>query len=656
VRSCPDPENGYNVEKSFVQIIEKRRYDYIHIFSCLIEVTRIITYCGAFSHQSAVEGGISTYIYELGGEECRKTHAYRQFRGVNGHIISKLKTNSTVSTTLLLAGKIDAKYNCEGAQYYEDGKQYNSVIVQADIKITLKDYFSKVALDNNEIHLQNGVKCPFLEGYCMDSINGESTWDKNYSEMCKQFNVVYEGVATFVEEKGSGSTNNFYVVVEDKEKVFAIQLISQEKVCGINAWQSEHPRLLAVRKKYSIDTTPFTDISKNQADADLITYVNTKFLYVEQSFKRAINEMFAQTIYRRCLLHREILKNRLVMATVNPNTVATLVKNKLGYVAKVVGEVMYIMKCVALPVDIRRTSQCYTELPVTAYNKSFFMSPITRILQEHAEQIECNSIIPPMYFLDKRWMGFDPSPNQGITPQELKVDSEETVTFHTIKDLGAGGLYTYSEIKKAQDELLFGLERNALSNILVRRIAGQEVQSQGFSTLNLFNKQEMEKLANSTIRALYGWLMIIGDWTSSLLGIYFIFRMIKFIVETFMNAVAIHRFNGCSFHLLASCWDTLTLFVLHHKQQEEMQRHEKENMANTFIKLDDPADNLTRASAPKADHEKRVTFMINDEIKPEANNLTNTAQTTNYSTLSKNLNSIPKIKWSLFDRIEAAKP
>lgn len=102
-----------------MQVVEKRRYEYVRVFSCLIEITRQITYCGAFSHQAAVEGGLSTYIYELGGEDCRKTHAYRQFSGLNGHIISKLKPNATVSTSLVIAGTIDLKHNCEGAGFNE---------------------------------------------------------------------------------------------------------------------------------------------------------------------------------------------------------------------------------------------------------------------------------------------------------------------------------------------------------------------------------------------------------------------------------------------------------------------------------------------------------------------------------------------------------
>ena len=414
-------------------------------------------------------------------------------------------------------------------------------------------------------------------------------------------------------------------------------------------WQTEHPRLMAIKKNTALEATPFT--TKERQDADLITYVNTKFLYVEQSFKRTVNDMFVQTVYRRCLLHRDILKNRLIMAAVSPNAVATLVKNKLGYVSKVVGEVMYIMKCVPVPVEVRREKQCYVELPVTAYNKTFYMSPVTRILQDHAEQIQCNTIIPPMYFIDNRWIGFDPFPNLGIVPQELKVDSEEMPNFHSIKDLGAGGLYTYTEIRKAQDELLFNLERNALNNIIIRRVAGQDIQSQGFTTLSLFNKDEIKKLANHTIQTLYGYFTILGEWTSGLLGLYFIFRMIKFVIETFLNAIALHKINGFSPRLFASCWDTMTLFVLHHEQQK--QENIRKDVAQAYFKNEDPADSLNQATAPV---EKHVSFLVeNEQNKPESELTTTANRLESFANLRKDLAKLPKINFTVFDKAESLK-
>lgn len=58
-----------------------------------------------------------------------------------------------------------------------------------------------------------------------------------------------------------------------------------------------------------------------------------------------------------------------------------------------------------------------------------------------------------------------------------------------------------------------------------------------------------------------------GDISNGILGLYVAFRIVKFVFETTLNALAIHKALGCSFHMLASFWDTLTLFVLQRKEK-----------------------------------------------------------------------------------------
>lgn len=184
VQPCPDPETGYNSSSGSIQILEKRRFELIHVYSCLIEVSRIITYCGAFSHMSIVSEGVSNYIYQIGSEECRRIHQYREFRGLGGNIISKLAPNSTTSTSLTLAGAVDDAGRCEGSPYSENGKTYKNVVVTAGVK-----------------KLRDGLTCPFKVGYCMDYDTGETTWEQIAEPECNRFNVLYEGQATFITER-----------------------------------------------------------------------------------------------------------------------------------------------------------------------------------------------------------------------------------------------------------------------------------------------------------------------------------------------------------------------------------------------------------------------------------------------------------------------
>jgi len=75
----------------------------------------------------------------------------------------------------------------------------------------------------------------------------------------------------------------------------------------------------------------------------------------------------------------------------------------------------------------------------------------------------------------------------------------------------------------------------------------------------------MEKLANSTINKLWKYFTILVEFPSGLLEILFIFRAVKFLIETTLTTIALHKWDGCSVTLFALFWNTLTLFVWHQR-------------------------------------------------------------------------------------------
>ncbi|KAG5860167.1 hypothetical protein JTB14_014410 [Gonioctena quinquepunctata] len=140
------------------------------------------------------------------------------------------------------------------------------------------------------------------------------------------------------------------------------------------------------------------------------------------------------------------------------------------------------MRCVPRTVAIRRTEKCYNELPIVVNNASKFMAPVTRIIQTHAEEVDCNGLMPPLYLIDDQWMGLSPYPTMKKAPEVLSPESNLKLTFFPIQPVGTLGIYTQEEISNAQRILTFGNERKAVENIIARRVAGLETTGQGFST------------------------------------------------------------------------------------------------------------------------------------------------------------------------------
>lgn len=74
-------------------------------------------------------------------------------------------------------------------------------------------------------------------------------------------------------------------------------------------------------------------------------------------------------------------------------------------------------------VTIRRTTKCYHELPILVSNQSRFMAPLTKIIQNHAE-VDCNHLIPLLYFLDDQWVGLAPNPTVSTPPKQLAIEAK----------------------------------------------------------------------------------------------------------------------------------------------------------------------------------------------------------------------------------------
>lgn len=563
VAPCPNPVTDYQETPIKVTVLQKDEIKQVAVKSCLVEVTRIITYCGMHSHSSLVKKGLYSYIYQLGSDSCRDIHRYRTFSIFN-RLIGQILMNGTTSESITIVGIVDSDGSCDGGSYVENGNEWNNVIVLATVKITTKNYLAPVKLIENEVSLLGGVTCPYVNGYCFDSTFGETMWDLDMGKNCEEdLTMLYKGKAQLVIEKNSAK----YLVIEQNSKVFALTLVKQNEICSFTVWTTEHPQILVIDetketfgRKYKLEH-PVQNIN-------IMMYVNSKFMYVEQAYKRSIQKLYSDTVHRRCLTHREILINRLTMAPLTPSAIGMLIQRKSGYAGRVLGEVLYIMKCVPKKVEIRRTDHCYNELPISVNNESYFMSAVTHIIQPHAEEIECNLLTPPLYQIDGQWIGLTPHPVISDPPRRIEVEPEKRLKFNPIQPISSSGVYTIEEINKAQRSLTFGIERSAVENIIARRVAGLEVNNQGYSTLSIFDKSDLEKLARSTLHKVWGWFTDIGIFFSGIMGFYVICRGLKYIIEVFINGFHLYKLVGFSFTLLASLWSTLTMWVVHHHEKQ----------------------------------------------------------------------------------------
>lgn len=102
----------------------------------------------------------------------------------------------------------------------------------------------------------------------------------------------------------------------------------------------------------------------------------------------------------------ETLAVQLALAALNPSKFVYAYMSGPRYTANVISKVVHLIKCNPVevnPVEVsaKRISQCYSELPVSWKNKSFFIAPRTRLIQTHGIEDTRNVFTRPMFRLLK---------------------------------------------------------------------------------------------------------------------------------------------------------------------------------------------------------------------------------------------------------------
>lgn len=97
------------------------------------------------------------------------------------------------------------------------------------------------------------------------------------------------------------------------------------------------------------------------------------------------------------------------------------------------------------------------------------------------------------------------------------------------------------------------------------------------SITNAFSMNDFQKLRKelqtSVWDTLKGTALNIGNITSFLIGMYFIFNIAKFIANSIINGFIIsYAFGSCNYRILFSCWDHMISLFLHKENLSHLKK------------------------------------------------------------------------------------
>jgi len=591
VDNCDLKNYTPNSTEVYIQLLQLSEYNYAEIMQCKVQISRRIQYCGMHSHISAVTNARVEYLLDIGYTRCLRMFQDGTLTVGNSAIIDGLKPNSSDSRTVMLAGSVKNDGSCQGTQYSDPYGTWDNVIVDAIVRINLKSSYVPVHLNTGRIMLRSGTVCELTDGFCIDYEDGHTFWKPMPTSSCNfhQYDVLYEGLASKITIDSTNSPTIYTLTTEDI--TFALTKTKEQPLCGYTLLRTEHPKLFILETHKGDTFAARGTIPVN--NLDIFTYVNSKFVYVEKHIRRQMTSLYYNVMQQRCELEKEVLRNTLSFATLQPDEFAYKLMKGPGYMAVTAGEAIHIVKCIPVEVTLRRTDTCYIELPVTVRNTSLFVTPKSRILTKAGTIRECSGELPTLYYIEDTWIQFTPGPQvRQVPPQQLKPMTSLSWSYATPGPLAISGIYSQSDLDKLRDHIMFPAEKPAVLNAMARGMTGHTIPGDAISIYHLLDEASLQKIAESTASRIWGGFITFGSATAGVFGVLITIRLIKLTIDIAIHGYALHSAYGCSLYILGAIWSSLTNLLLYFAKGSSQKGDPKE--------LND-ATNNEQPTAPKRD-------------------------------------------------------
>jgi len=579
VGPCIQPVVTIPEQVRMVQIVQTSSYKEVKVISCGVSIRRNMRHCGMHSHSSHISN--VEWVKQLSPKECSLMHETQKI-DLYGQTVHNLKMNGTTSSRIVVAGASGSDGSCQNAPQFVDWDgSHGPVVVEVNVQILMYSGEAKLDINAGTLHLRSGVAAPYRDGQANDVFSGQSFWTVGPSESseCPEslFQIAYQGNATeIVSTSPSGGTTETYLVVDEVEVTYAVKLMDELIRCGRKMYTTEHPGVMVVygniADEFFLTKKPHTKIT-----ADLLSFFQSKLQYLEVRTRTDLQKLHVHSIRKRCELERQTLSNKLATLRSFPEAVGQLLYSAARGVHGVVrGEVLYAVQCPIIAVQYRPTNSCFNAIPVTHRNQSMFLSPITHILVTSAEETPCSRITPNLFQIyPSEWVALTPGFSEvKKEPEVLRPSPDVNLNFRTIRHVANKGLYSIEDMRNLERSMLFPAERAAVNSYVANQMLGNSPQGQ-FSSLKMFTPGDLEKLADSTVKRIYGWLSEFGVFSSGIIGAICIVQVIKYLLSVGLRVFHLHRELGCGLWLCSAFWSSLANCILHNHIKKSIPKEEQ---------------------------------------------------------------------------------
>lgn len=546
---------------SVIQVVQQRSVSRVHTFSCLVIRSSLIHHCGMHHHTSL--GPVSVgEIMHMSHTQCSDLHHFGKLAIGSGALLTGFKINETVQISITEHGYSDSEFKCRGTSFSHHGIAYYDAVMKSSYTVTLMEEWASLDLDTGDLKMSTGYTHPFKTGQSFDASAGDVFWSTQDNQDCTptSYLVLHEGAGIIYQGHRDAKT----LVVNSSTHAMAVGILGPTLVCHQPALRTEHPKIFIVMKHPGSPSFFFKKSIVDPANIDMFLYINSKLVYLERHMGYQMSLVYEHFHKRTCNIKHQLLRHLTAIAVMNPEEFAWLYSKRPGVTAVLRGELIYLMECQAVPVTIRKPSgRCYNELPVTFNNTPMYIKPRSRILVHYGSEIDCSPIVPAGFMIEGRWWALRPDSTQLPAPTTLSAEPEEGKWSYTSPhDLFKSGIYTLEELLAFQKRLLFSFEKPAISHTLSSAAANQPADLSGLDGAGLFHPGQLEEIQKNFMSKIWGWYWNISVVLGGLVGIYFIFQLIKSLINSIITCTCLYRSFGCGIEILACCFSSCAKYLL----------------------------------------------------------------------------------------------
>lgn len=574
--TCESLEPSPAPDPVTIQLIQRKSFLTSSASSCLIEVTSTTYHCGMHSHISLHRQGISSRIIPISKADCERTVETLQYLYEGAHLIKGLSPNGTTSASFTRHGTIDASGGCSGESWTDGatGQSFSSAVQQVSVQISIKTFQALYATDKSGFTLPHGGLCQSGEHGCFDPTLGFTYFKDISPQQCtpQSFDVLYEGPANITTDRTSSPAHAQFLSVDSSKLQLALRLGVQTTVCHQLAYDTQYPDLFVLRPQAG--QFYFTQAPVLAENVRLFTYINSKMATFERHLANQLTDLSSRVEGLFCVQEREQLKTLMTLARISPAEFAYQYKNQeAGVYAQTAGESVILIECPPVPVEYRRLPEiCTDELPVTYQNTTAFLIPRSRIITYTPTVRGCSTLAPSLYKFDDIWVTTDGNLHRVSPPATLSYPDSQTGTwtYDYLTSWVKAGIYTQEDLKKFERRILAGQEMQGVQSYITENMLGGRPTVEKYDLSSLISEATSVSILKKGWNQFWSGLSVFGTYIASFLGVYWIFLVVKLVVNIALNVKLIHDVTGWSWALLLGLWGGLARIFVNRRNAYRM--------------------------------------------------------------------------------------